>query len=411
MIFCRTILPVALIASVVVFGGCTRGQARRDTGRDLRTVPGQPRELARAPVASPMPPTPPPQPPAEPPVAPPKPDALNGIVPPMPDGGPTPLSAAEPPAGVPPAVSDSPLVQTGGLVPESDADRKKRLERREDRRERREERRDERQDPPPPTTPATQTPPTTPPAPSPPAATAEPAAPAGDSLATVRKLVDASAKRYAEVPDFACRLVSQEVVKGKQLPKNEIDYRFRQKPLSVYMKTLSEAGQGREVMYVQGRFDNEIHLITGKGDNRLVGVGYKTSMSPDDSRATAKSRYRIYEAGLSRTIKGLQKAIESHGQKGGCEAKALGQVKRPEYPYPLEGVEITTNNAGSDVIAGGGSRQVFFDPKADSPSYMLPVLIVTRDLAGREIEYYSFTQFKAPAGTTDADWDPARLGK
>jgi hypothetical protein len=312
----------------------------------------------------------------------------------MPDGGPTPLAAAEPPT-----VPDSPVIQAVGVTdPESDGDRKKRQERREDRKERREERRDERPD----------SPPT-----APPPATTEPppAVEANDSLAAVRKLVDASARRYAEVPDFECRLVSQEVVKGRQLPKNEIEYRFRQKPLSVYMKVLSEAGQGREVMYVQGQFDNQIHLITGKGDNRLVGPGFKTSMGPDDSRATEKSRYRIYEAGLGRTIVGLQKAIESHGKKGGTAVKALGQVKRPESPYPLEGVEVTTSNSGSDVIAGGGSRQVFFDPKPDSPSYMLPVLVITKDLAGREVEYYSFTRFKVPAGTTDADWNPAKLGK
>jgi hypothetical protein len=39
------------------------------------------------------------------------------------------------------------------------------------------------------------------------------------------------------------------------------------------------------------------------------------------------------------------------------------------------------------------------------------VLIITKDLSGREVEYYSFTQFKVPAGTSDADWNPARLGK
>jgi hypothetical protein len=401
MNFRRTLLPVALVAFAVLFGGCTRSHARRDAARDMRVVPSQPsRELARDPVAAPMPPTPPPLPPTEPPVAPPRTDTLTGIIPPMPDGGPTPLPAAEPPA-----VPDSPVVQAAGVAdPESEVDRKKRQERREDRRERREQRREDRQEPPAPIPPA----PAADPLPSPEPA---PVPAANDGTAAVRKLVDASAKRYAGVPDFACRLVSQEVVKGKQLPRNEVEYRFRQKPLSVYMKTLSEAGQGREVMYVQGQFGNQIHLVTGKGDNRLVGAGFKTSLDPDDSRATAKSRYRIYEAGLGRTITGLQKAIASQGAKGGCAVKALGLVKRPEYPYPLEGVEVSTNNSGSDVIEGGGSRQVYFDPKPDSPSYLLPVLVITKDLNGREVEYYSFTRFQVTAGTTDADWNPARLGK
>jgi hypothetical protein len=403
MNFRRTLLPVALVAFAVLFGGCTRGHARRDVARDLRAVPSQPsRELAREPVAAPMPPTPPPLPPVEPPVAPPRTDTLSGIVPPMPDGGPTALTAAEPPT-----VPDSPAIQVAGIdALESDADRKKRQERREERKDRRDQRREDR--PEPPASPAS---PASPPPAAEPLAAPAPVPTANDSTADVRKLVDASARRYAEVPDFECRLVSQEVVKGKELPRNEIEYRFRQKPLSVYMKTLSEAGQGREVMYVQGKFDNQIHLVTGKGDNRLVGTGFKTSMDPDDSRATAKSRYRIYEAGLGRTIKGLHQAIESQGTKGGCAVKALGPVKRPEYPYPLEGVEVATNNSGSTVIAGGGSRQVFFDPKPDSPSYLLPVLVVTKDLAGREVEYYSFTHFKIPAGTTDADWNPSRLGK
>src|SRR5207245_2324817 len=135
----RTLLPVALLA-LTLFGGCTRGLARRDPGRPIPPVPSQPdRELARQPVSAPVPP------------------------------------------GPPPAAAPS-------------------------------------------------------------------------DLAAVRKLVHASAKRYADVPDFEARLVKQEVVKGKQLPKDEIAYRFRQKPMSVYMKVLSEAGQGREVMYVQGHF-------------------------------------------------------------------------------------------------------------------------------------------------------------
>ncbi|HET6575760.1 MAG TPA: DUF1571 domain-containing protein [Fimbriiglobus sp.] len=396
MYFRRTLCPVALVAIAVLFGGCTRSHARRDVARDLRPQPA--RELAREPVAAPVPPTPPPQPPAEPPVAPPRTDTLSGIIPPMPDGRPTPLTITEPPPGVPPTVPDSPVIQAGGVAdPEADADRKKREQRREERKDRREQRREDHQAPAADTTKAP-----------------EPAAPvpeANDSAAAVRKLVDASARRYAEVPDFACRLVKQEVVKGKQLPKDEVEYRFRQKPLSVYMKTLSEAGQGREVMYVQGQFDDRIHLITGKGDNRIVGAGFKTSLDPTDSRATAKSRYRITEAGLGRTITGLQEALASQGMKGGCGVKALGLVKRPEYPYPLEGVEVRTNNGGSTVILGGGTRQVFFDPKPDSPSHLLPVVVVTKDMNGREVEYYSFTHFKVPAGTTDADWDPARLGK
>ena len=402
MIFRRTLLPVALVALAILFGGCTRGQARRDVARDPRALSGQPsRELARLPVASPMPPTPPPlpQPPAEPPVAPPKPDALGGIVPPMPHGGPTPLTAAEPPAGVPPAVPESPVVQAEGIAdPESDPDRKKRQDRREERKERREERRDERPDSPPTAPPPATTEPT-------------PADTANDSLAAVRKLVDASAKRYAEVPDFECRLVSQEVVKGRQLPKNEIEYRFRQKPLSVYMKTLSEAGQGREVMYVQGQFDNQIHLITGKGDNRLVGAGFKTSMDPDDSRATEqeplphlRGRPRPHDRRLA---EGHRVARQEGRHRG--EGAGRGEAARIHLPAGGGGDHHEQQRQRRDRrrrVAAGVLRPeagLAVVHAAGAGDYQGP--------AGREVEYYSFTRFKVPAGTTDADWNPAKLGK
>ncbi len=399
----RSPLPVALIAAATLFGGCTRTQARRDLGRDPRPAPAQPAREP-APVPAPMPPTPPPQPPAEPPVSPPKPDALSGVVPPMPSGGaPAPLTASAPPPGVPASVPDSPVVQAEAIVPESDLDRQRRLERRQERRERREERRQDRQDP--------KAPNQDPPKPASPAPAADPpAAKAADAdLAAVRTLVDASVKRYADIPDFEARLVKQEVVKGRQLPREEIEYRFRQKPMSVYMKVLSEAGQGREVMYVQGEYGNKMHVVTGKGDNRLVGVGYKTELSPDDERATAKSRYRIYEAGFGRTLKGLQRQLDA-AEKGQAMIKSLGPVKRPEYPYPLEEVELTFRPGDDPLLPKGGKREVFFDPKPESPSYMLPVLVVTTE-DGRQVEYYCFDRFKVPAGTTDADWNPARLGK
>jgi hypothetical protein len=47
--------------------------------------------------------------------------------------------------------------------------------------------------------------------------------------------------------------------------------------------------------------------------------------------------------------------------------------------------------------------------KETSPSYGFPVLVITEDDTGREVEYYLFDKFKNPAGLTDADFDPSRL--
>jgi hypothetical protein len=348
-------------------------------------------EFAHAqPIFAPVPPPPPPLPTA--PVPPPKSAEYAGTIPTLPEGKPD----VAPP--------ETPILRTGAIAlpdgqlaaTETDAGDRKPL--RERVKERREERRNET--PPAPATPAT-------PAPKP-AAVPEP--PELDASQSIRKLLDAAGRRYADVPSFEAHLTKREVVNGKPLPQDEITYRFRKAPLSVFMKVLSPEGQGREVMYVQGQFDGKIHLITGKGDNRLVGVGFKTSMNPDDKQATAKSRYRIYEAGFGRTLAGLAKALApADGSRPAV--KSLGLVQRPELPYALEGVEMPIPSGEDPTLPRGGVRRAYFDTKPDSPGYLLPILVVTTDAAGKEVEYYHFSQMKVPGGWTDADWNPATLGK
>jgi len=373
----------AALAVLVLTAGAGCDSLRDQVARGRRSPGRTPTKLdpqfSRVePIAAPLPPQPPPLP-GEPPVPPPKSEQFVGAVPSLP----TEKSAVPPP--------DAPILQTGAIaLPEADG---------EDRRPPRGR---------PKSAPAKPTP-----APERPSAEPTPPAVAGgadDSLA-VKKLLDAANKRYADLADYEARLVKREVVNGKQLPQDEIAYRFRTSPKSVYMKVLSAEGQGREVMYVQGQFDNKIHLITGKGDHLIAGAGYRTDMDPDSKTATAKSRYRIYEAGFGRTLAGLAKAFAPTDGATGPAVKALGLVQRKEVPYALEGVEVTIRAGEDPLLAKGGKRQVYFDPKPDSPGYVLPILVVTTDADGKEVEYYFFDQLKVPSSMKDADWNPANLGK
>ena len=309
---------------------------------------------------------------------------------------PPPLAAAPPPL---PAVADVPGLPdpTGvtpvGLVDEADADGTRRQERQKRRQDRREG---------PPPKPADPIPT---PAPTPAPVQATQAGPTDREA--VAKLVEAAAARWATVPDFEARLVKREIANGKPVPQSEIVYRFRQSPHSVYMKVVGGAGEGREVLYVAGKFGDKMHVVTGKGDNVLVGAGFKTEIDPHDKQATAKSRYKVTEAGFGRVIAGMRKQLDSPD----AAVRSLGPVTRPEHPYPLEGVEGVFKPGADPLLPKGGTRQVFFDPKPDSPSYRLPVLAVCKEPDGREVEYYSFDRFKVPSGWADADWTPGRLKK
>jgi len=375
----RTAVMSAVIMTVFSTMACSKYMKRSGTTAVVPTAPPSGRETAdRRPPSAPQPPAPPPIP-GEPIVKPPQPEALAAGIPQLPN------SAVVLPAGgeatVPTSVPTSPILATGAIALPDDATAGVNLPQPK--------------------------PPVVPPKAAPAPAVAPPAG--GVDLAAVRKLADESRKRYADLAEFECRLVKREVVGGKALPQDEIVYRFRQEPLSVYMKVLSEAGKGRELMYVKGKFDGKIHVLTGKGDNVLVGAGFKTDMEPDSKTATAKSRYRIYEAGFGRTLAGLTKALNPADHSAPA-VKPLGLVTRKEYPYALEAVEVTIAAGTDPLLPKGGKRQIHFDSKPDSPSYLMPVLVVTES-DGKEVEYYSFDKFKTPSGWRDADWTPASLGK
>jgi Protein of unknown function (DUF1571) len=384
----RVLMSLAALALVGSFVGCARWKDRLPTvSKPL--PPTFSRELAnQQPVPTPTPPLPPPQP-TEPPVPPPK--AISVQIPDMPDGR----------MGENVPIPTTPILQTGSIALADDpngptfvsaADGEGPVRQRlEEMRKRREERREERQDRP------------TPDAKKPEAKAETPATP------DAKKIVEESLKRYADVASFEARLVKREVVNGKAMPQDEIIYHFRKAPLSVSMKVLSKEGEGREVMYVKDQFGNKMHVITGKGDNILVGAGYKTEVDPDSKTVTSKSRYRIYEAGFGRTLNGLTKALET--TDGSLTVKALGAVNRKEFGYPLEAVEVKIAAGQDPQLAKGGVRQVFFETKKDSPGYMLPVLVITTDSEGKEVEYYFFDKLKTPSSMTAEDWNPKSMGK
>jgi hypothetical protein len=127
----------------------------------------------------------------------------------------------------------------------------------------------------------------------------------------------------------------------------------------------------------------------------------------------ARSRHDIRDAGFGSRIANFKTALDKleAGRIPSDSIKALGPVKRPEYPYDLEGVLFTVRAGDDAAVPSGGTREVYFDPKADSPSYGLPVLSMLFDGTGREVEYNLFESFRLPAKLTDADFTPERMGK
>ena len=166
--------------------------------------------------------------------------------------------------------------------------------------------------------------------------------------------------------------------------------------------------KGREVLYVRGRAGDQLHTLLAAGDMPFTPAGKRISLPRDSILVRSASRHDITEAGLGVVIDGIGKALQSreHDPNAAAHIRYLGKQKRPEYPQPLDCIERDVLPDQEKAMPRGGKRRVFFDPETS-----LPVVIVTDDHTGREVEYYCYDRFQYPVKLTDEDFDPDLLWK
>ncbi|MBN9519291.1 DUF1571 domain-containing protein [bacterium] len=244
-------------------------------------------------------------------------------------------------------------------------------------------------------------------------APAQPAPPAANPQATaLAKLAQAASRRWATIDTLEAKLTRREAIGGARPQTEEVLLQVRREPYAVYMRNTGEVGRGREVLYNPSKHDDKVHAIVGEGDSRLYKAGNKApSLSPDSPLVKSKSRRSIRDAGPGTSVALFARLV----QTSPADLKYVGAAKRPEFgDHPLELVEQTVRGGAEPEVERGGLRSWYFDAKPDSPSFGLPVvmtLVETGSAPPRELEFYCYTQVKAPAGLTDADFDVARLGR
>jgi hypothetical protein len=243
-----------------------------------------------------------------------------------------------------------------------------------------------------------------------------PATPAGPSsaaknLGELKTLLATANTAWKAIDTFEATLTRREVNPQGEANNEVLLFQFRREPLSVYTLNVGENGKGRETVY--NKKTDKLHVKLGKGDP-FPGAGFVAPpLSPDDPRVKAKARYSVRDSGLGRNISALGAAVAKlEAAKAPADSVTFdGELRRSEYPYPLTGVTHRLRAGDDPLLPNGGTRLYFFDTKKDAPGYGLPVLVVATDAAGKEVEYYLYDKLKAPAGFTDADFDPARLSK
>jgi hypothetical protein len=226
----------------------------------------------------------------------------------------------------------------------------------------------------------------------------------------VKRLHQQAVEAYAAMDSYIARLTRREVVNGKAQPEEVILFKFRKQPWSVYLKWIGEEGKGREVVYVKGAYGNKIHtlLINGDMPALLMPADRRMSVDVDSMLVRSASRHSITEAGIGHCIERLSRILEGmeRGDKKVGTVADLGLQQRPECPKPLPMIEHTVPPGLDAELARGGKCMYGFDPDSH-----LPVLVITRDDKGQEVEYYRYDRIQFPVKLDGDDFDPDKLWK
>ncbi len=230
-------------------------------------------------------------------------------------------------------------------------------------------------------------------------------------LVAMRRIAVESTKKYQGMDSFEARLTRRETIKGKPQPLEVIRFQYRQNPYSVHLKWIGKEGHDRQVIYVQGQNNGKMHVLTSKQDSILSPM--HMAFSPDDSQVRSKTRHDIREAGMGEAIRQLSNLITKIDRDPSQRNRLryFGLVQRSEYPARLEAIEERIPPNAETLLPQGGKRTYFFDSNPKSPSHMLPVLVLTYDASGKEVEYYCFDQFLYPIRLRDSDFDPEIIMK
>jgi hypothetical protein len=223
---------------------------------------------------------------------------------------------------------------------------------------------------------------------------------------SLRALYRQARQTYATFDGYTARMRRREQVNGKDKPEEVLLCKFRKEPFSVHFKWVGAEAAGREVVYVSGHSGDVLHTLLAAGDMPLVPAGRRLALRPDNIFVRAASRHSITEAGLGRWLDrfALRLAEQEKGDQRPGSLRYLGLVQRPEFDHPLEGIEQLIPAGVEPQLAKGGRRYSLFD----SASH-LPVLTITQDSTGKEVEYYCYEQIHYPVHFQDADFDPDQL--
>jgi uncharacterized protein DUF1571 len=225
------------------------------------------------------------------------------------------------------------------------------------------------------------------------------------TLQDVIKYAEPSRKAMEEIKDYTAVFSKTELVKGRMI-KQVMDMKFRTKPFSVYFRYRTGQEQGRQAIFVEGKFGNRLVVKEANGLGAIAGRLY---FDLTDRTVMAENRYPVTHVGIGNLLNTALAVWERESKLEAAEVDVKFFPKAKLGDLPVEAVQLTHRKPLREIKFH--MTRVYFDKETRLPlraeRYAWP------RQAGEKpplVEDYIYTNLKTNVNLTDAHFDPATYG-
>jgi hypothetical protein len=205
------------------------------------------------------------------------------------------------------------------------------------------------------------------------------------------KLLQTMKDNYdSAIVDYTGTFNKQERVKNKLLKAQVIDFKFRNKPFSIFMNWKKNPGKADRILYVKGQ-NNDKMVVHPRG---LLGWIKSVERNPKGKDILKTSLRTCDQFGIRNLLNRVTGLYEGNRKDKGFTVKYIGTEKIDKRPC----IVLETVMPNNDISP---TRRLILIVDLQ---YRLPVSVTSLDGKGNLISKYSYTSLKFNTGLKDKDF-------
>lgn len=220
-------------------------------------------------------------------------------------------------------------------------------------------------------------------------------------------LLEVGKHRLEKITDYTATFIKQERLDGEDIQDIQtVELKMRHQPFSVYMKWLEGGDVGRQVLFVDGQYDNLLQVKLGGKKQILPSL----KLDPNGSLAMKEARHPVTELGLLQLAELILKYRKRDlDLKSGVRWELIPDQKFMDRHCDC----FVSEYDSSDVEPVYRKTITFIDKELCLPicvkTFKWPEADAPADSAALDeatmIEYYGYTDVKFDSRLGDSDFD------